>query len=122
MVAALFSRFGRLAALPAGVAALSAAHRCSCDASESQQPGYKMPPADIAALADYRPVAGVSLQPEKKLKLLYMHHDPMLTIEDVSAPVLKLGGARFNPCTLVPHGTHGPDLYHSHGLYVARLL
>ena len=35
----------------------------------------------------------------------------MLTLEDVTAPALKLAGARFNPCTLVHHGAHGPDLY-----------
>lgn len=82
----------------------------TCD-SQDQQPGYQSPPPEIADLADAKPIAAISVQPRKHEKVLYMHHNPMLTLEDVSAPVLKLGGARFNPCTLVPHGAHGPNLY-----------
>lgn len=110
-------RRARLAVLPAAAVASIAysalRRRALCEATDDAQPGYRMPPADIAALADAKPIPSVSVQPKNKRKVLYMHHDPMLTLEDVSAPVLKLGGARFNPCTLVPHGTHGPELYHS---------
>ena len=68
-----------------------------------------MPPPEIQELADAKPVAGVSVQPRSRQHVLYLHHSPMLTL-DVSAPVLKLAGARFNPCTLSAHGVSGMNL------------
>ena len=42
-----------------------------------------------------------------------MHAPPMLSLADMSAPVRKLGGARFNPETLVAHGyIHVTDVAH----------
>ena len=79
----------------------------------AQQPGYQMPPPSVAELADAKPIPGVSVQPRKREYLLHMTSSSMLTLEDVSAPVLKLGGARFNPCTLIPHGGGGISGYHS---------
>ena len=79
----------------------------------SAQPGYRMPPPEVAQLADATPIPGVSVQPRERLYLLHMTSSSMLTLEDVSAPVLKLGGARFNPSTLIPHGGGGINGYHT---------
>ena len=70
-----------------------------------------MPPQEVAELADAKPIPSVSAQPRKREYLLYMTSSSMLTLEDVVAPVLKLGGARFNPCTLIPHGSGGINGY-----------
>jgi dipeptidyl aminopeptidase/acylaminoacyl peptidase len=72
-----------------------------------------MPPPEIQELADAKPIPAVSIQPRSRSHVLYLHHSPMLTLEDVSGPVLKLAGARFNPCTLSAHGTSGMNLYHT---------
>ena len=37
----------------------------------------------------------------------------MLSLEDMSAPVLRLAGIRFNPFTLLKHGPHSPELYYT---------
>ena len=79
----------------------------------SAQPGYQMPPPEVAELADAKPIPGVSVQPAERRYCLFMTSSSMLTLEDVSAPVLKLGGARFNPCTLIPHGGGGISSYHT---------
>ena len=107
----MFAR-SRLLAPAAGVAAgaVGLSQRSSmCESSV--QPGYRLPPPSIVELADAKPVPAASIQPKLCEKVVYLQRTPMLTLEDVTAPVLKLAGARFNPCTLVHHGTHGPDLY-----------
>ena len=64
----------------------------------SAQEGYKMPPAEIAALADapLTPVPIVS--PDGKWMLL-AEMPSLLTIADLAQPELKLAGLRFNPQT-----------------------
>jgi hypothetical protein len=102
---------GRLVSSSAGVglATLAARGRTLCDGSS--QPGYKLPPPEIATLADARPIPWISVQPEQGTHIVYFQRTPMLSIEDASAPALTLGGAKFNPRTLNPHGPHGPELY-----------
>ena len=104
----------RLSRLALGCAPGALLTSCTvrCKASQ-EQPGYTIPPESITALADYVPIPSVSVQPRTQEHLLYCHHQPMLSLEDVSSPVLKLAGARFNPCTLNSHGAHGVNLYHT---------
>ena len=106
----------RLFVVPAagGIAAVTAAQRrCVCDAS--QQPGYRMPPPEIATLADASPIPTVSVQPRHSAHVLYLHRAPMLTLEDVSAPVLKLRGL----CYAVPKVRGDFGLVSEFGLQVA---
>ena len=86
----------------------------------TQQPGYLMPPASVADLADATPIPSVVLQPRTREHLVHVTSSSMLELEDVVAPVLKLGGSRFNPCTLIPHGGSGVNGYHS-GLEVQTI-
>ena len=64
-------------------------------------------------MVDAKPIPSASVQPRQQQMVLYLHHESMLTLEDVSAPVLKLAGARFNPVTLSAHGPNAPNLYHT---------
>eukprot|EP00966_Prymnesium_polylepis_P305094 7049591-Prymnesium_polylepis.1 len=80
----------------------------------NQQPGYQMPPASIAELADAKPIPSVSVQPVTCEHLLHIGFPSMLTLDDLVAPVLKLGGERFNPCTLIAHGGSGIGGYSTH--------
>lgn len=82
--------------------------RVHCD-NES----YRLPPREIQALADANPIPQVTIQPRSHSKVLYMHYSTALNLEDLSAPVLKLAGARFNPCTLCSHGPSAPSLYYT---------
>jgi len=98
---------------PAAAATLSGAlgrHRSLCDTSTAQ-PGYRLPPPELVALADANVPPAPSIRPKRHDKIVYFQRAAMLTLEDVTAPALKLAGARFNPCTLVHHGAQGPDLY-----------
>jgi hypothetical protein len=95
----------------AGTSALSLRYYHSPASCESSS--YRLPPPSIVELADAKPVPAASFQPKMCEKVLYLQRTPMLALEDVAAPALKLAGARFNPCTLVHHGIHGPDLYYT---------
>ena len=105
----MFSRLPRLARLVAAPAGIMCSRRALCDSAES----YREPPAEIVALVDAKPIPSASVQPRQQQMVLYLHHESMLTLEDVSAPVLKLAGARFNPVTLSAHGPNAPNLYHT---------
>ena len=61
----------------------------------------------MSELADARPIPSVVVQPRSRAHLLHVVSSSMLALEDVVAPVLGLGGSRFNPCTLIPHGGSG---------------
>src|SRR5215210_5507318 len=64
----------------------------------SAQEGYRMPPAEIAALAD-APLTPLPLvSPDGKWTLL-AESPSLLTIADLAQPELKLAGLRFNPQT-----------------------
>ena len=62
------------------------------------QDGYKMPPADIAALADAPLTPAAFTSPDAKWVLL-AEAPALLTIADLAQTELKLAGLRFNPQT-----------------------
>jgi len=57
---------------------------------------YKMPPKEIADVADAPPPPVATVSPDGKWILL-QHFPALLTIEDLSRPELKLAGIRFDP-------------------------
>ncbi|HEY5611457.1 MAG TPA: prolyl oligopeptidase family serine peptidase, partial [Thermoanaerobaculia bacterium] len=59
---------------------------------------YQMPPKEIADLVDAPLTPGAITSPDQKWILL-VESPPLLTMEDLSQPELKLAGLRFNPQT-----------------------
>jgi dipeptidyl aminopeptidase/acylaminoacyl peptidase len=57
---------------------------------------YKMPPKEIADVVDAAPPPFTTLSPDAKW-VLVQNVPPLLTIEDLSRPELKLAGIRFDP-------------------------
>src|SRR5205823_2213766 len=57
---------------------------------------YKMPPKEIAGVVDAPPPPFTTLSPDGKW-ILIQNVPPLLTIEDLSRPELKLAGIRFDP-------------------------
>jgi dipeptidyl aminopeptidase/acylaminoacyl peptidase len=57
---------------------------------------YKMPPKEIADVVDAPPPPFTTLSPDGKW-ILVQNVPPLLTIEDLSRPELKLAGIRFDP-------------------------
>src|SRR6266516_503374 len=57
---------------------------------------YKMPPKEIADVVDAPPPPFTTLSPDGKW-ILIQNVPPLLTIEDLSRPELKLAGIRFDP-------------------------
>ena len=106
------SSLRRLLAAPGLATFAYSARRHFCARAEEQQ-GFKVPPPEIASLADAKPVPAVSVQPRTNSKVLHMEYSTMLSLEDMSAPVLRLAGIRFNPFTLLKHGPHSPELYYT---------
>ena len=94
-----------LSSASAGAALLGARRFARCDA------GYREPPEEVRALADAKPIPAISIQPVSAAHIVSFHTSSMLTLEDISAPCLKLAGAKFNPHTLNSQGAHGPNLY-----------
>ena len=62
------------------------------------QEGYRMPPPEIAALADAPLTPAPIVSPDGRWILL-AEAPPLLTIADLAQPELKLAGLRFNPQT-----------------------
>jgi dipeptidyl aminopeptidase/acylaminoacyl peptidase len=59
---------------------------------------YRMPPKEIADVVDALPSPQASVSPDGNW-LLLTQPPPLLTIDDLSQPELKLAGVRFNPET-----------------------
>jgi len=57
---------------------------------------YKMPPKEIADVVDAPPPPITTISPDGKW-ILVQNIPPLLTIEDLSRPELKLAGIRFDP-------------------------
>jgi dipeptidyl aminopeptidase/acylaminoacyl peptidase len=71
--------------------------------SAQESGGYRQPPEAIRAVLDAPPTPSVSISPDGScLALLHLRGLP--PIEDLAAPMLRLGGSRLNPLTSGPHG------------------
>ncbi len=70
-------------------------------ASLAAQGGYRMPPADVAALVDAPAAPGTSFSPDGRT-LLLSAVPGVPTIADLSAPEHRLAGYRINPATWGP--------------------
>lgn len=71
--------------------------------SAQESGGYRQPPENIRAVLDAPPTPSVSISPDgSRLALLHLRGLP--PIEDLAAPMLRLGGSRLNPLTSGPHG------------------
>ena len=66
------------------------------------QERYRVPPKDVVDIVDARPLPAVSLDPTNRL-LLHAARESLPTIAAVSAPMLRLAGARINPKNHAPH-------------------
>ena len=65
----------------------------------SQQPStYKQPPAPIADMLDAEPLPAVLLSPQRD-RMLLVRSAGLPSIEETSAPFLRLAGTRVNPRT-----------------------
>ncbi|MCK4461182.1 MAG: PD40 domain-containing protein, partial [candidate division Zixibacteria bacterium] len=62
---------------------------------------YQMPPKAIADLADSPRMPVVSLSPNNEWMLL-LKYPPLISLEEVAQPELRIGGLRINPCTNGP--------------------
>ncbi|HSR69604.1 MAG TPA: prolyl oligopeptidase family serine peptidase [Acidobacteriota bacterium] len=59
---------------------------------------YRMPPAEVVDILDHPPTPYVSVSPDHRWVLL-LHRASMPSIEEVSRPILRLAGMRFDPST-----------------------
>jgi dipeptidyl aminopeptidase/acylaminoacyl peptidase len=82
-----------MAAIPALAMPLSAAAQADL--------AYQQPPAPIAQILDAKPTPGVSLSPDRKT-LVLQDRTNLPSIEDLAAPMLRLGGYRINPANNGP--------------------
>jgi len=78
------------------IAALCAASPCCLF---SQQPtAYKQPPAPIAAMLDAEPLPSAVISPQRD-RILLVRSSALPSIEETSAPLVRLAGTRVNPRT-----------------------
>jgi len=67
--------------------------------AESQEPlKYKVPPEPIVRIVDAPTTPSVSVSPDKS-NIILVEVPPIITIEELSAEELRLGGLRINPAT-----------------------
>ena len=59
-------------------------------------PTYQQPPSPIAQILDTAPTPGVSVSPDRKT-LLLTERSNLPSIQELSEPMLRLGGYRINP-------------------------
>jgi hypothetical protein len=62
---------------------------------------YQMPPDEIVRIVDAPVTPVVSVSPDKK-NILLIERPPIITISELSAEELRLGGLRINPATSGP--------------------
>ncbi len=62
---------------------------------------YQTPPDDIVKIVDAPQTPGVSVSPDKS-RIILSERSGLITIEELSAPELKLAGLRINPATNGP--------------------
>ncbi len=62
---------------------------------------YQTPPDDIVKIVDAAQTPGVSVSPDKS-RIILSERSGLITIEELSAPELKLAGLRINPATNGP--------------------
>ena len=82
-----------MAAVPALAMPLSAAAQSDIS--------YQQPPAPIAQILDAKPTPGVGLSPDRKT-LVLQERTSLPSIEELSAPMLRLAGYRINPANNGP--------------------
>src|SRR5918994_4391484 len=78
-------------------------------AASAQSPGYQLPPKEIVDIVDAPLPPSSELSPTRDV-LAVLEGAKMPTIEELSRPVLRLGGRRINPRT---NGPHRAQLYRS---------
>ncbi len=62
---------------------------------------YQLPPADIVKIVDAPQTPMVSVSPDK-LTMVVIERSPIITIEELSAEELRIGGIRINPANSGP--------------------
>lgn len=62
---------------------------------------YQLPPADIVSIVDAPITPLISVSPDKKT-IVVIERSPIITIDELSAEELRLGGIRINPATNGP--------------------
>jgi dipeptidyl aminopeptidase/acylaminoacyl peptidase len=81
---------------------LSALFCVSSVAADSQDPlKYQLPPREIITIVDAPATPGVSVSPDKS-SILIIERSPIITIRDLSAEELRIGGLRINPSNSGP--------------------
>ena len=70
------------------------------------QEGYRLPPAEVVALADAPVAPRVDFSPDQRWMLM-IERRSMPSISDLAQPMLRLAGRRINPNTNGRHGTSG---------------
>ncbi|HSR52280.1 MAG TPA: prolyl oligopeptidase family serine peptidase [Acidobacteriota bacterium] len=80
----------------------TAAVLAAAAAAQAQSPeSYKLPPREVVDILDHPPTPYVSVSPDHRWVLL-MHRSSMPSIEEVSRPMMRLAGQRFDPSTNGP--------------------
>lgn len=69
--------------------------------------GYRTPPDAIRRVLDTQPTPAVSLSPDHTWMVMLERRN-LPSIADLAAPMLRLGGSRYNPLT---NASHGPRPY-----------
>ncbi len=65
-------------------------------ASASAQEGYRMPPEDIARIAEAPPTPGISVSPDKTHAAL-THRSSLIPLTELARPELRIAGLRIDP-------------------------
>ncbi|MFN0205311.1 MAG: prolyl oligopeptidase family serine peptidase [Planctomycetota bacterium] len=74
------------------------------------QEGYRLPPAEVVAIADAPQPPSVSFSPDRKW-MTFTQSDPMPSIQEVSRRMLRIGGLRIDPVSNTSFRTQYPKSF-----------